>query len=61
MQVVVVTSVVLLAQRAVRAMLVEMRRILGQHPREMAAVDDQDPVSNSRRTVPLHRSAIAFA
>lgn len=29
------------------AMVVEVRHILGQHCREMAAVDDQDPVQHA--------------
>jgi hypothetical protein len=32
-----------LAQRAVRAMVVKVRHILGQHRREVAAVDDPYP------------------
>ena len=45
---VVVTSVVLLGLgRAVWAMVVEVRHVLGQHCREMAAIDDQYPVEKS--------------
>jgi hypothetical protein len=33
-----------LVQGAVWAMVVEMRHVFGQHCRQMAAVDDQDPV-----------------
>jgi hypothetical protein len=33
-----------LGQRAVWAMVVEVRHVLGQHCHEMAAVDDQYPV-----------------
>ena len=43
-QAVVVTEWCCLVQCAVRAMVVEVRHVLGQHCREMAAVDDQHPV-----------------
>jgi hypothetical protein len=43
-QAVVVTSVVLLGSGPVRAMVVEVRHVLGQHRYKMAAVDDQHPV-----------------
>jgi hypothetical protein len=33
-----------LVERAVRAVVVEVRDVLGQHCGEMAAVDDQHPV-----------------
>jgi hypothetical protein len=33
-----------LVERPVRAMVVEVRHVLGQHCGEMAAVDDEDPV-----------------
>jgi hypothetical protein len=42
-------------------MIVEVRHVLSQHSLEVAAVEDQIRFSSSRRTVPIHRSAIAFA
>jgi hypothetical protein len=48
-------------QGAVGAVLVEMCRVLGQDVFEMAPVEDQYRSSSSRRRVPIHRSAIAFA
>jgi hypothetical protein len=42
-------------------MVVEMRHVLGQHCGEMAAVRIGIRASSSRRRVPIHRSAIAFA
>lgn len=44
-------------------MVVEVRYVLGQRVFEVAvaAVDDQHPIQQSRRTVPIHRSATAFA
>ena len=59
--VVVGTSVVCLVERAVRALVVEVRHVLGQHRHEMARLVISIRSSNSRRAVPIHRSAIAFA
>jgi hypothetical protein len=44
-----------------RWVLVEMRRVLGQDVFEMAPVEISIRSSNSRRRVPIHRSAIALA
>jgi hypothetical protein len=50
-----------LAQRAVRAMVVEVRHVLGQYFGEMAAVDDQNLVqqlaADSSDPVPCQNSA----
>jgi hypothetical protein len=40
---------------------VEVRYVLGQHGPKVAPVEYQHPIQQLRRTVPIHRSAIAFA
>ena len=42
--VVVVTSVGCLVERPVRAMVIEVRHVLGQYRHQMTAVDDQHPL-----------------
>jgi hypothetical protein len=49
-----------LGQRAVWAMVVEVRHVLGQHRREMRRLMISIRSSSSRRTIPIPRSAIAL-
>ena len=41
--------------------MLKMRHVLGQHCCKLALVEDQHPIQQLAGTVPIHRSAIAFA
>ena len=50
-----------LAEGAVRPGRVVVRQVLGQHPAQVLLIDDQQPVEDFLRRVPMTRSQIAFA